>query len=79
MIEARENVTAGDVISLCEGKACKGYGPEAVGRKATVDSAMDLGIISLGGTHNLRDVLPRWSSATQSPLHANDPDCRFFD
>jgi hypothetical protein len=48
MLEAMENITTGDIISLCEGKACVGYGLKRVGRRVTSTPATDVGVINLG-------------------------------
>ena len=67
MIEARENITLGDVISLCEGKACVGYGLEPIGRKGTNEPAADVGVISLGGSMTISIMFYRtWSASFES-------------
>jgi microcystin-dependent protein len=67
MINARENVTAGDVISLCEGKACVGYGLEPVGRKGSNEPATDVRVISLGGPDTISLMYYReWSASLES-------------
>ena len=67
MIEARENITLGDVVSLCEGKACVGYGLEAIGRKGTNEKAADVGVISLGGSLTISVMYYReWAAAAES-------------
>ena len=67
MITARENVTAGDVISLCEGKACVGYGLEPIGRKGSNEPATDVRVISLGGPKTISVMYYReWSSSLES-------------
>ena len=66
MIEAKENITLGDVISLCQGKACVGYGLEAVGRKGTNEPG-DVGVISLGGVQTISVLYYReWSASSES-------------
>jgi hypothetical protein len=67
MIEARENITLGDVISLCEGKACVGYGLEPIGRKGTNNPAANVGVISLGGSMTISVMFYRqWSASLES-------------
>jgi microcystin-dependent protein len=67
MINARENITTGDVISLCEGKACVGYGLEPVGRKGTNEPATDVRVICLGGPDTISVMFYRqWSSTLES-------------
>ena len=67
MIEAKENITLGDVISLCQGKACVGYGLEALGRKGTNEPAADVGVISLGGVQTSPVLYYReWSASSES-------------
>ena len=67
MIEARENITFGDVISLCEGKACVGYGLEPIGRKGTNEPSADVRIISLGGSMTISIMYYRtWSASSES-------------
>ena len=53
MMTARENITAGDVISLCGGQACVGYGLANIGFMASSQPCSDIQSIFLGGSNSL--------------------------
>lgn len=64
MMEANENITVGDVVSLCNnGKACKGYGLEEVGYFQTSEKATDIGVIDLAGSYGINILYYRRGGA----------------
>ena len=53
LMEAQEDVAVGDVISMCQGKACVGYGLQHTGYKQSSKAVNQVKTLWMGGTSSL--------------------------